>query len=233
MTLAPSKQFIRAAQSERKALVRAYQRQLAEGDRLQAQVEQTARSMDAIQQRLQALGALLGDPDFAILPAKRADAEPVAIRATQDREASPHVLAGPKVRGTAVRVLLDQPEPFKPLHYRRWYDLVVAAGYAVAGKTPEAVFLTQIGRSPMVCKAPDTGIYVLDRDASSRIRETLGHLQANLRDFSTQAGGDVDSFTRAASRRQLVADINRAERSLAEVTDLLPGGVVLAHTRVA
>jgi hypothetical protein len=58
------------------------------------------------------------------------------------------LLRGPAICRAAVQVLLDHAGRPEAMHYRDWYELLVVAGYTVAGKDPLTVFLTQLGRSP-------------------------------------------------------------------------------------
>ena len=62
------------------------------------------------------------------------------------------------------------------LHYREWFDLLTRAGYAVAGKDPLAVFLTQLTRSPVVRKSATPGRYELDRQADQRLKRRIDRL---------------------------------------------------------
>ena len=48
------------------------------------------------------------------------------------------------------------------VHYREWYDLLVADGHRIAGKDPVATFLTQVSRAPEVeSVGRRTGMYRL------------------------------------------------------------------------
>lgn len=220
----PSKRFVRAARAERERLIRHHNRQASERDRHQALADAAAVAAQAAQQRLTALASLVGDPEFALIPT-------VPDAATDVRSTTPNALSGPEIRRTAVRLLLERSS-CTPIHYRAWYGLVLGAGYVVAGKTPEAVFLTQVTRSPLVGKASDPGIYQLDLQAGARLQSRLQDLQAQLHGLSNDAALQVPDLSTGAERRRLVAEINRVERDLREVTDLV-GAPVLAATRAA
>jgi hypothetical protein len=125
-------------------------------------------------------------------------------------------LRGTAVREAAVRVLAHSPDDRGAVHYRRWYDLLRAAGHEVAGKDPLAVFLTQISRSPVVRRSTTAGVYELDDAAPERLRRELAALQAQLRELT---GAPVDASGLADARRRreaTIAAIARTERRLEE-----------------
>ena len=59
-------------------------------------------------------------------------------------------LRGRRLREIAVELLRKRRQPGEIVHYREWYDLVLAAGIRVAGKDPLATFLTQVSQAPEV-----------------------------------------------------------------------------------
>ena len=61
-------------------------------------------------------------------------------------EALDRRLGGRRLREMAVTVLERQPDSGREIHYRDWYQLLMQAGYSVAGKDPLATFLAQIRR---------------------------------------------------------------------------------------
>jgi hypothetical protein len=133
-----------------------------------------------------------------------------------------HILSGPAIRETAVQVLLRQPEYIEALHYRRWYELLRQAGYAVAGKDPLAVFLTQITRSPVIRKSTESGVYELDRQAPLRLRQRLERLNAELREVRTGVTHDPSELeTTRARRHELNVSISQIERALEEALRVL------------
>ena len=104
-----------------------------------ARIEQTRSVLDVLERQaaaderqLSELEALLG-----IAPQLRIDELDKRLR-------------GQRLQEVAVEVLRREVGPGRPLHYREWYELVRAAGYAVAGRDPVANFLAQISRSPAV-----------------------------------------------------------------------------------
>ena len=71
-------------------------------------------------------------------------------------------LRGRRLRQIAVEILRQRREPGEIVHYREWYDLVLAAGIRIAGKDPLATFLTQISQAPEVTSVrPRSGLYQL------------------------------------------------------------------------
>ena len=59
-------------------------------------------------------------------------------------------LRGQRLRRVAVEILRREVGPGAPIHYRQWYELLVAAGHSVGGRDPRATFLTQVHRCEQV-----------------------------------------------------------------------------------
>lgn len=84
-------------------------------------------------------------------------------------------LGGQRLREIAVQVLADNRPEGEPIHYKQWFALLREAGYAIAGKDPQATFLASISRSPRVRSiGRRSGLYVIvggkvdgDRNASA------------------------------------------------------------------
>jgi hypothetical protein len=71
-------------------------------------------------------------------------------------------LRGQRLREVAVEVLSSHLVPGEEIHYREWYELLVAAGHHVGGKDPVASFLAQVTRADEVERvAPRSGRYRL------------------------------------------------------------------------
>jgi hypothetical protein len=149
------------------------------------------------------------------------------------------VLRGPAIREAAVRVLIAQPEPIDAMHYRQWYELLLASGFRVAGKDPLAVFLTQLSRSPLVRKASAPGVYELDRQAPLRIHQRLERLQAELREVTVPTPGQaataspIELGAVRARRHELDLAISQQERALEEAARVLRGDPDRVATRGA
>jgi hypothetical protein len=66
-------------------------------------------------------------------------------------ELSPR-LRGQRLQEVAVEVLEAEWGTNREIHYRAWYELLVAHGHKVGGKDPVATFLAQVHRAPGVVK---------------------------------------------------------------------------------
>jgi hypothetical protein len=150
---------------------------------------------------------------------------PPAPRSTADTVT---VLRGPAIRHAAIRVLLDLPDRPHALHYRAWFDALRAAGFAVAGKDPLAVFLTQLGRSPVVRKGTQSGVYELDPEAPARLRTRLEALHTELRGLTSTPAATADLTAIRARRAALTTQIGHVEKALEEAVTVLPPADVAA-----
>lgn len=215
----PTKRFLRAAEREREGILVHHRRLEAERDRLLAEADRVNQAISQLDQRLQTLNDLLGPlSEGEPLQHERKMPSP-----TDPSEADPagRMIAGPQIREAAVRVILQQPEYVEALHYRQWYERVKAAGFAVKGKNPEAVFLTQLNRSPVIRKSSEAGVYELDRQAPLRLRQRLERLQAELRDLTSSRTSDTDLSSARARRQELNVNISQTERALEEALRVL------------
>ena len=226
----PSSRLLRAAVAEQADLVRHRERLTHERARLLGELRQLDEALAAADRRLGMLAELAGQAEGSVAedgseaPGTSTAPSP-AQDATQDDDRP--VLRGPAIREAAVRVLLAQPEPIEALHYREWYELLVGAGFRIAGKDPVAVFLTQLSRSPLVRKASAPGVYEVDRQAPHRIRHRLERLQAELREVTVAAPGQVAAASPIelgavrARRHELDLAISQQERALEEAMHVL------------
>lgn len=233
-TPTPSARLLRAAAAERAELARHRTRLLAARASLREELERIEASLGEVDDRDALLARLTpaagGVPAAAGVPAAggvlAADARGDA--GAEDgghggATAAATILRGPAIRRAAVRVLLEAPERPEALHYRRWYALLGEAGYAVAGKDPLAVFLTQLSRSPVVTRGTQHGVYAIDRDAPRRLRARLAELHAGLRTLASAPGTAAASDLAAIRERrsQITAETARVERALEEAETLL------------
>jgi hypothetical protein len=129
---------------------------------------------------------------------------------------APRLLQGRAIRATAVRLLVERDPPVDAIHYREWYRLLQEHGFAVAGKKPLAVFLSQVSRSPVMHKATSAGVYALDRDAAERLRRELSQLEAELHALTSQSPSRPADGEIQTRRRELLLAIGRNERALDE-----------------
>ena len=215
----PSRRLLRAAAAEHADLMRHRDRLARERDSAFAELQRLDEAVAAVDRRLAVLGQLTGAPDGGDPACDIDERAPRVPGSPPSNLSAPQedgeVLRGPAVREVAVRVLIAQTEHIEALHYRRWYELVREAGYAVAGKDPLAVFLTQVTRSPVVRKSSEPGVYEVDRQAPLRIRQRLERLQAELREV-TLSQAPVDLATVRARRHELDLAISQQERALEE-----------------
>lgn len=234
----PSSRLVRAAVAEQADLIRHRERLTHERERRTRELRQLDDALAATERRLEVLAELAGSPPPPAHPALGLATPP----AEQDIAAAPDtlpedetrpVLRGPAIREAAVRALLGQPERIDALHYRRWYELLVEAGFDIAGKDPVAVFLTQLSRSPLVRKASTPGVYEVDRQAPLRIRHRLERLQAELREVTVAAPGPVELGAVRARRHELDLAISQQERALEEALRVLGDDEARASAPVA
>lgn len=226
----PSARLLRAAQAERADLARHRARLEAERERLRTELERIEAGLVDLRERERMLDRLAPRPadeqvDVAVTAetgAEIAAARASATRGGDDAEGRV-VLRGPAIRETAVRLLVEAGDA-EALHYRDWYERVREAGYAVAGKDPVAVFLTQLSRSPALRKSTQAGVYELDRSAPARLRARLEELHAGLRDLPTAPGATADLAQIRARREELNSEIGQIEKALEEAARLLGAG---------
>ena len=243
----PSSRLVAAAEAERAHLARHRHRLGREREKLVADLRQLDDALAAVDRRLSVLSSLAELPhsvpaagDLAELSTQAATSgagSPTdSPRAPTDPPQAPTdspqasttdesrtALRGPAIREAAVRVLIGQPEHIEALHYRRWFELVEQSGYAVAGKDPVAVFLTQVSRSPVVRKASQPGVYEVDRQAPLRIRQRLERLQSELREVTLTPNAPIELASIRARRHELDLAISQQERALEEALRVLRG----------
>jgi hypothetical protein len=227
----PSARLLRAAEAERADLARHRARLDAERERLRTELERIDAGLADVRERERLLDRLAPrasgeDIDVAVTAVALVQgagdvADGVNIPdARADDDALRTVLRGPAIRETAVRLLVEAGDA-EALHYRDWYERVRAAGYAVAGKDPLAVFLTQLSRSPALRKSTQAGVYELDRSAPGRLRARLEELHEVLRELPTTPGAAADLATIRARREELNSEVGQTERALEEAARLL------------
>lgn len=191
----------------------------AERVRIQRDLERLAERREKVIDRLASL-----DEARASLVARLEALETSVGRATgfpttdeADEANQDGALRGAAIRIRAVSVLLDRRPADRPIHYRQWFELLEAAGFVVGGQNPQATFLTQIGRSPLVRKADGPGEYMIDTGFEHRGRQRLAGLREQLRALHDREDSDPARLREVrAERRTLTAEIERTERALEE-----------------
>jgi len=220
----PSARLLRAAHAERADLARHRARLEAERERLHAELQRIEAGLADVRERERLLDRLAPQPaDERVDVAVTATAANASTRIELDAEDARTVLRGPAIRETAVRLLVEAGDA-EALHYREWFERVRAAGYAVAGKDPLAVFLTQLSRSPVLRKSTQAGVYELDRSAPGRLRARLEELHEELRELPTTPGATADLAAIRARREELTSEIGQTEKALDEAGRLLEVG---------
>lgn len=211
-----SSRLLRAADAERVELDRHRERLERERGQLRdelARIEAGLAEVDERQRLLDRLAPRTGDKQI-----ERASAS-AATDAVPAGDAT--VLRGPAIREAAVRLLLDDARGAEALHYRDWFERLTDAGFAVLGKDPLAVFLTQLTRSPVLRKSTQAGVYEIDRGAPSRLHARLAALHAELRALTATPTQTADLGAIRARRDELNTDIGQTEKALEEAERLL------------
>jgi hypothetical protein len=225
--------LLRAAAAERSQLDHHRDRLLRDREQLRAELARVERGLVEVDERRRLLDRLAPAAGDVSAQAKRglagdgpeeaADGQPaeaVKIGADPCGEGA-RELRGPQIRTQAVRILLADPSAPEALHYQDWFQRLLGAGFAVAGKDPKAVFLTQLTRSPVVRKSTQAGIYQLDQHAPERLRRELDDLHAQLRALTAPGTAAADLAGLRARRAALSKQISHAEKALEEALGLL------------
>ena len=214
----PSARLVRAAAAERAELGRHRERLLSARESLRAELQAIEASLHELDERDALLDRLAGPPVRS--------ASAVAVGGERPRPASAEraPLRGPAIRRAAVEVLLAQPEAPQALHYRAWFDVLVAEGYEVAGKEPLAVFLTQLSRSPVVRRGTQSGVYELDPGAPRRLRDLRNDLAGHVDRPAIRSAGGGGRFSGGGSRLDALLSLVRPPGHAEGVIRAPPGG---------
>jgi hypothetical protein len=204
-----SQRFASAARAERDRLARKRSQVLKKREDLQVRVDHLDEELAAVDREIEGLEALAAPGGAA------GGITLVASEASEDAK----VLKGAAIRALAVPLLL-RTQGTAPIHYREWLGLLVREGYTVAGKRPDAVFLNQVARSPLVKATTRAGYYEIDLGAVDRLRQALSRQQSELaglmREAPTQPGEAFDLHRER--QRELGTALARTERELDEAT---------------
>lgn len=129
-------------------------------------------------------------------------------------------LTGAKLREMIATVALQRRAIGRSVHWSEWHTWLREAGFEAAGKRPEATFLTQLARSPIVRRTAQDGVYALDLGQFARQRERLNLLHQRLSDLPPPDQLALLGDTRA-QRRELQNEIARTERAIEEMWRVL------------
>lgn len=200
-----SQRFTKAAQAERDRLERQRERLRGRRDALQAKLDDLDKQLEATATQLTALEEVTGSG---------APSTPIS----EDRleEVTGTRLRGAKIRDVAVPLLI-RTHGSSPIHYRDWYELLTRKGYTVVGKRPDAVFLNQVSRSPLVRATTKSGYYIVETKLATDLRSQIGKLHSQLASAlqEAQADGALSEANRK-KQRELTTAIGRTERELTE-----------------
>lgn len=213
----PSARLLRAVAAERDDLERRRDALLERRRRVQEELDEIEASVAEFDERLALINRLAGDD----LQRERTGDRRAVVENDPPGDDTRPVLRGPEIRAAAVRVLLGHPRRPEALHYREWFQLLREAGYAVAGKDPLAVFLTQVSRSPLVRHGTQGGVYELDMHAPARLRRQLEDLQTQLRELTAASSATTDMSSIRARRSALNLEIGKVEKALEEAEETI------------
>jgi hypothetical protein len=211
MSLSPktSSRFQRAAAAERGRLLSQREKLATEVKRRQEALAEVEAALAAITERIHALEAL-SEEDAGPEP------EPTPAETPPIARGEAHSLRGAAIREMAVRVLISANAEQRPIHYRDWLTLLGEFGFRVEGKRPEAVFLNQLVRSPLVRATTKAGIYQLDREVTDQLRARLAGLQRELSELISEPIEDGTLLASTARHEELTREIRSTGKALEE-----------------
>ncbi len=126
--IALSPEFKASAAAERSKLIERFEAARARSEECARLAEEAAREADRYARTIRELGEILELEDQ------------LSIVELSDQ------LRGERLREIATQVLWRHFRAGDVVHYKQWFDLVVADGYRIGGKNPAATFLTQVAR---------------------------------------------------------------------------------------
>ena len=199
--------FTRAASAERKRLARKLSGLHRKREEHERAIENLELSAKAIEDRIRILGDLAASEDRDLDPIE------LSIAGSSGRQ----ILRGASIREVAIPLLLKEIGE-NPIHYKHWYELLERAGYEVVGKRPDAVFLNQVTRSPLVKGSTQPGIYLLDLEAMDRLRAALEEQESRLAEASAvEIPADSRDFKdHVEQNHELATSVARLRRQLDE-----------------
>ncbi|HEY5198924.1 MAG TPA: hypothetical protein VIJ51_18035 [Solirubrobacteraceae bacterium] len=227
--LVPSTTLRRAALGDRLRLERAQERLRGQQETLREELKRVDHELSALGERIGTIDALLGTSSE--IGAAEGGGGPTSV-------GRPAPLRGAEIRKHAARRFFLAHGSGRGLHYRRWFELLVADGSEIAGRDPLASLLTNLNRSPVVVRGDQPGTYAIDAQAPDRLRAELGERQAELRDLSRVMASEISPPRQLREHQaRLAAGIGRLEGLLAEAEDVLRpeerDRVLETHTRAA
>jgi hypothetical protein len=199
----PSAAIVRTARNEidriERALVVTEQRRAA----LLAQLADLEAEAESYARRRQLLAELAQVEHSTPTAETGVVTQPVAARAVKGRE----------LRRTAGRLLWTW-ERTGQIHYREWFERMLAEGYATSGKDPAASFLTNIRDSPAVVRGSTQGFYRLDPSSIDRVNQAIGEAHAELTDVQQSINRVYEGETQQGSVESLRTHRDRLKQQL-------------------
>jgi hypothetical protein len=144
-------------------------------------------------------------------------------RARSARAPSRRSLKGAELRRVAGKLLWSTQRDSE-IHYREWFERVIAESYAIGGKDPAASFLTNIRDSPAVRRGSMPGHYRLDPSSIELIGQQISEAHAELADLErsiervyadTESGRSAEPLRE--HRERLQQSLKRLESSMNEL----------------
>lgn len=123
-----SQQFRDIAKAEREFLHRQFEESRNRSEHFAHLAAEAAREAERYARTIRDLGEILDIEDQ------------LSITGLSER------LRGERLREVASEVLWRHFHAGDVVHYKQWFELVVADGYGIGGKNPAATFLTQVAR---------------------------------------------------------------------------------------
>jgi hypothetical protein len=123
-----SPEFKASAAAEREKLLGRYEQARALSDHHAQLADEAAREAERYAKTIRELGEILEIEDQ------------LSLVELSDQ------LRGERLREIAAAVLWRHYRAGDVVHYKQWFELVVADGYRIGGKDPSATFLTQVAR---------------------------------------------------------------------------------------
>jgi hypothetical protein len=188
------------------------------------EIERIERALAVTEQRRGALLAELADLEAEAegyarrrrLLAELAQVEqarPSAETGVARPQAATRAVKGRELRRAAGRLLWGW-ERTGEVHYREWFERVLAEGYATGGKDPAASFLTNIRDSPAVVRGSAQGFYRLDPSSIDRVGQAIGEARAELTDVQQSIERAYDGESQSGTVESLRTHRDRLKQQL-------------------
>ena len=209
-----SRRLRNAARAERDRLLRRLEQQEQRIARLRTELAERQATVDEIRSQLALLSQIAHDEDDS--PFVRQGRHLRAVEPGPEGIPERGYLRGAEIRVAAVRLLAARENPSRPMHYSEWFQIFTDAGFGIAGRDPQAVFLTQITRSVLVVHAGERGMYALDLDVPRRLREQLHVLHQELAGLHEGQQTIEEVATVSSRRADLTSRVVKVEHELEE-----------------